>query len=349
LDDIIGMMPVVTATDNSANGPVRYPPVGMCIYCGATRYDDQVEALSDEHILPLGLAGEDVLPAASCRKCQTITGRWEQRWGNIDPVRQLYGLQNRRRQRRREREGRTTIDVFVPPHGKRRPIPWQDYPATPILPFWGAPRLFNPAPPFEKPNLWWRMLERQTPNMAWKYNIWQFNTVPLDIWALMRVLAKIAHAYTAAAFGIDGFVAILPNYIIGDNDGARHFYVGSELNLEPESELLHRYEFEPPTVEQWEFIVVRLRLFANLGAPTFRVVSGYHLEPTKPLELQLAEANALHSPLGMPAHYRAGLPIPEGPWDPTAPCLRGEPSRPPLRHAHAKVTLTLTPRPPASG
>jgi len=318
-----------------------YPAVGRCIYCGATRYDEHTVTLRDEHIVPLGIHGQEYLPEASCRSCEGITGRWEQIWqrGNIDPIRQHFGLQDKRRQKRREKEGKTSMPVYHPKG--RTLIPWQDYPAIPVFPVLGAPRLFNPLPPFHHPEYRYNLAKEQMSIMASRYNLHQFTTLKLDTWAFMRVLAKIAHAYTVAILGLGSFIPLLPNYIIGDNDGARHFYVGSDLDIEPQTDLLHDFRFEPATVEQWEFIVLRIRLFANLGAPTYRVVSGLYPAPTKPLELQLAEAGILSSPLGIGAPYRSGLPIPAGLWDPNAPSLRGAPAQPPQRYTHAKITLTV--------
>src|SRR3712207_8495388 len=53
-----------------------YPPVGRCIYCDAERYaPDSARGLAEEHIIPYGLNGDLVLPEASCRRCERITGR----------------------------------------------------------------------------------------------------------------------------------------------------------------------------------------------------------------------------------------------------------------------------------
>jgi hypothetical protein len=59
--------------------PRRFPPVGRCIYCGATRYSiDDARPLADEHIIPFALNGDYVLPEASCRQCERTTGQFEQ-------------------------------------------------------------------------------------------------------------------------------------------------------------------------------------------------------------------------------------------------------------------------------
>jgi hypothetical protein len=49
----------------------RMKPADACIYCGATA------GLTDEHVVPLGLAGNLILPKASCPKCSAITSKFE--------------------------------------------------------------------------------------------------------------------------------------------------------------------------------------------------------------------------------------------------------------------------------
>jgi hypothetical protein len=53
----------------------RYAPAGFCIYCGAR---GPSVALGQEHIVPKGLGGTLILPDASCRDCEKITGAIEQ-------------------------------------------------------------------------------------------------------------------------------------------------------------------------------------------------------------------------------------------------------------------------------
>ncbi len=49
--------------------PIVYAPVGRYIYCP----DDGSAGLGDEHIIPYSLNGTQILPQASCRKCEKIT------------------------------------------------------------------------------------------------------------------------------------------------------------------------------------------------------------------------------------------------------------------------------------
>ena len=50
---------------------MTYPPVGKCIYCP----DDGAGGLGDEHIIAYALNGTRILPKASCRTCEGVTGR----------------------------------------------------------------------------------------------------------------------------------------------------------------------------------------------------------------------------------------------------------------------------------
>jgi HNH endonuclease len=61
-----------------------FPPVGRCIYCGTSTGE-----LTDEHIIPLALGGNMVLPQASCRDCAKITGQIE--GFNLEARRGIFG------------------------------------------------------------------------------------------------------------------------------------------------------------------------------------------------------------------------------------------------------------------
>ena len=52
-----------------------YPPVGRCIYCGATSPSPGTERFGDEHIIPLAFGGNLVLREAACKECEKIINR----------------------------------------------------------------------------------------------------------------------------------------------------------------------------------------------------------------------------------------------------------------------------------
>jgi hypothetical protein len=72
-----------------------YSVVSVCIYCGSTI------GLEDEHIVPFGLGGTAILPAASCRACATVTSRFELTVlrGPMRPIRVALGIRSRRKHR----------------------------------------------------------------------------------------------------------------------------------------------------------------------------------------------------------------------------------------------------------
>jgi len=76
---------------------VRCGPAGLCIYCGAPTYTDEGGKLHEEHVVPLSINGNYVLPEASCRDCEQITGRNEAliMRGGFRAVREYLQLRSR--------------------------------------------------------------------------------------------------------------------------------------------------------------------------------------------------------------------------------------------------------------
>jgi hypothetical protein len=127
-------------------------------------------------------------------------------------------------------------------------------------------------------------------------------------------LAKIAHSFTVAEVGLGNFLPLLPNFIFGDFYKWRFHYIGGHSGLEPPSGALHEISIEPITAENWPYLVVRLRLFANLGSPTYRIVAGEWLSASKPAEVLLAEAGIGHAGTKICAAFPTVHPVPKGLW-----------------------------------
>jgi len=70
---------------------IQYPPANRCIYCG------DKQDLAREHIVPYGLNGTSVIPAASCCECAKKTGSFERKVlrGPMRAIRVLHGFQSR--------------------------------------------------------------------------------------------------------------------------------------------------------------------------------------------------------------------------------------------------------------
>ncbi len=83
-----------------------------------------------------------------------------------------------------------------------------------------------------------------------------------------RLLAKIAHSFSAAERGVDGFRAFLPSVILGKEETyTLSDLVGSSITDEPRGNETHEIDFCPELGVGGQFIVVRVRLFANMENP----------------------------------------------------------------------------------
>lgn len=323
-----------------------FGPIGHCIYCGATTYvPGRNQAPAREHIIPEGISGNLVLLEASCQHCERIINPWETRLlkGALLGSKTHLGLTTKRPSERPKE-----LPLFDPRNerrvgGRERKvmIPIRDYPISLILARFSAPRLFNPAIPYEIlfDGAWIHFFTE--PNydlLRKKHDLIEFGTSSLDIFSLCRTLAKIAHAFTMATFSLEEFIPTLPHYVIGNYDAFCLHYVGGISEAPPPGPLLHEISIEPATSEQWEYIVVRVRLFARYGAPIYRVVSGRRRQPNKPKEVLLEEALAGRRFDKTIFDPRSSSPIPEGLWHQGAPSSDAAPPQGYSRHIRAKVT-----------
>jgi hypothetical protein len=119
-----------------------YEPVGRCIYCGASDCE-----LTDEHIIPFGLGGADILPKSSCKPCARITGKFEgvvQRtiFGDL---RIFFNFPTRRKKDR----PRTKKITCISPDGSGREVevPSNEYPPVMWVYTFGQCGLLLGAPP----------------------------------------------------------------------------------------------------------------------------------------------------------------------------------------------------------
>jgi len=90
---------------------------------------------------------------------------------------------------------------------------------------------------------------------------------------LARFLAKIAHAMAVARYGIDAFEPWLPNFILGKDHCAMHYYVAGHENKTCDQKGIHKV-----TLGTWEDdgmrIGARIRLFCKWGTPDYEVAVG---------------------------------------------------------------------------
>lgn len=249
----------------------RYADPGGCIYCGAQKYAaDSSRHLAEEHIIPFSLNGDLVIPRASCRRCERITGRDESTIinGCLASIRRSLGLRTRRPK---------DVPKFLPIYtdiGKVM-VDIDDYPLATVFVVLGRPPILIGGPE----NVLGTKVINQNFDIdfiAKKYRVKEFSLPIMPVTVLNRVLAKIAHSFLVATLGVSGFSPIIADRILDKNDYMTDLVGGVGSFEEDDSENLHDIIIENDS-QNGKYIVVRLRLLGLLGAPTFRVVSGVYL------------------------------------------------------------------------
>lgn len=259
-----------------------FPSIGRCIYCPAT------EDLSDEHIIPLAFKGRFVFLKASCEACSRITSKFE-----LLCARDIYGALRLTEgyPSRSKRKRPTQLEVQIEFEGstERRMIPVDQYPASPVLsPILPAPGILIdmspqdeqkelenigylvvlPLVPYQNDRLQRLRVEGST-GFAIEG---RFGLNPFT-----RLLAKIAHGFAVAAYGIDSFQALLPDYIL-DRDPRLLRVVGGtsvEIPLRPsDTESRHAIHIGLREMDGKHYLSAFVQLFRYLNLPVYEVIVG---------------------------------------------------------------------------
>ncbi len=107
-----------------------------------------------------------------------------------------------------------------------------------------------------------------------------FALASVDTVRFCQMIAKIAHGFATAELGLTGFNALAPTQLILRNLGPKENWcgcyrlVGGDLQDYAPDEALHVLSWGLVPKGDQMFLVVTLRLLANLGAPVFHVVVG---------------------------------------------------------------------------
>jgi hypothetical protein len=276
-------MPTVLAPIEITTRPKWYPRVGHCIYCG-----DGSKKLSDEHIIPFGLAGNSlVLRKASCSVCAGATKKAEtaclrHMWW---PFRFRIGVPSRGKEipqsflvRRikatKNQAGEfdfefTTTEEVAPNEfplaycSLRLPPPAvlvdRDVTAQVNYEAWArvSPEEFKKHAPNDKDGIAIALVEPD---------------------AFVRMLAKIAHSYAVAELGEAAFSPVLCDFIRGKPMRALQ-WIGGELRDPPATSSFHDIRWRIQTVNVTHYVVVDLRLFCFMASPLYRIVVGRLISP----------------------------------------------------------------------
>lgn len=256
-----------------------FSPVGRCIYCGST------ENLTLEHVIPFGLGGKIELPESSCLACAKITSSFEHTCLRTmyGPLRLLYELPSRRKKKRPSalplKIMRTASDDW-----SYTQVEQQKYPFLILFPYFTAPLALAKEPLPENRGAATNRFWIRGASPAYVFNeLLESLTQELGVYSIMpeakahvaefcQMLAKIAYSYAVGELGYRAFKPyMLPGILKGelaDSDS----YIGSLEKDEPPSESLH--ELSIGETMRSNQIIVRVRLLAKLGTPTYFVVVG---------------------------------------------------------------------------
>jgi hypothetical protein len=249
-----------------------YQPVNACIYC---RADDV--PLTKEHVIPFALNGNITLRAASCSVCAKSTSAIE-----LDFCRMGYGIYRAETgaQSRKPAKLAKLLEKTVNLEGKR----FDGSSVTVSVPIGRVPPLRGvlrfPVPGVESglpPDAEGECRTEFPPGHDLRLRTLRLElglaeltstvfTIPIT--SVMRVLAKIAHAYAVAELGIDGFRPVLVDLIIDGppNPVNLYHYVG---------------EHEPSAIQAPDPLTLRR---TQIGAETWAVVDiSLHFNPRFPM------------------------------------------------------------------
>ena len=262
----------------------KFGPVGQCIYCG-----DTSESLSDEHIVPYGLAGHLLLPKSSCSRCAAITHAYEYTVQRpvLGNVRMRFGFPTRR-----PKERPKFIEIgTIHPNGRRGrlKVPMEEYPIGSVMPHYGRANIFlgglpslntlqHGAAVYANADI-----EAFTKKYDWDGNV-TLGHHPIQFG---QMIIKICYGLAVAALGIGSFEPICLDQILSKDINISHVFGQCGQNnkaVGPSPLFNHRMIFRP--VEGGYLLFAHFSLFPGAGTPIYEVALGYI---TKPEQIAVVE------------------------------------------------------------
>lgn len=243
--------------------------VGKCIYCFAEK------GLETEHIIAFALNGYKVLLEASCRKCATITGRFEQEIlrGFLRATRAALGFQTRKP---KERPKRFSLETKKNGRTQMKDVPVEDNLNIIPLPFFELPEYLMGRE--HKDGIGWTGMQvihiGKTPQDLIKGH--DVDNVAISGWyspvAFARMIAKIAYATVVSEMGLESIAQsyVAPAIIDHPMDIGR--WVGSFDKVFPpvKEGSQHRVRWQVVNGE----VIANVRLFACYDTIEYVVVVG---------------------------------------------------------------------------
>jgi len=246
-----------------------YQSVGHCIYCG-----DAESKLSNEHILPFGLEGRQILPKSSCKSCATITGEIERQLQRemLWPLRLRLGM----RSRHKKKQPNKTTTYIVNKDGKSEKVtlPRMDFPrAFPgfVLP---PPGLMTSRSPEE--DVQFKMVviyPEEDIKVLKNKGRKKIGLAQIEINTFMRCMAKIAHSFACAVCEYE-FEPLLIDFILGNSKKIPFNFVGGHYEPTPSAPEIHRLFTCYYELGNDQYFYVGVQLFSQAGLPTYGFLVG---------------------------------------------------------------------------
>lgn len=256
----------------------NFNPLNRCVYC-RSEHD-----LRDEHIVPLCLGGEWILPKSSCNSCEKITSAFEGKCASTlyPGLRLRYNLPTRRPKKRPKfigieyTSGDSNQIVQVPALGVQtgftsyafKEVGCLNNPPTINAGWEDAILIGIPLPNHIGDSI-------NIPNESFRITV-QGN---FQLAAILH--AKIAHVAAVAQLGMDSFTQWLPDFILGKNVDLP-LVVGSSTLDRTAYPSNHQLAISIEENSGCKLVIAHIRLFSWLGGHHVKVVvgstEGYALE-----------------------------------------------------------------------
>jgi hypothetical protein len=273
-----------------------FAPVWECIYCGAKGAGI---TLGKEHIIPFSLGGTWVLPRASCASCSAKTLEAE-RYCAHDLFGNFRVKLNLPTRHPKQRPSQLPYYVQFGNRMVRLVAPPSEHPTAIFFPLFDSPGILDfRAPDTRGPRdaFYWILAGDSETALVWRMRRLGGNVVAhyrYDHFKFGRMLAKIAHSFAIALFGLNAFQPFLRDFILGKSNHMTYF-IGStdpEPALASPENLGYQIGWKvwqstatnqlPP----YNLLIIEIRLFPSvglphLGPPRYFVVVG---QPLRTLE-----------------------------------------------------------------
>lgn len=251
----------------SPTNPILYDAPRKCIYCG-----DDSAPRSTEHIIPFALDGSWAIPAASCPNCAKRTASFENACLHdmrmFKPARVRFKTATRRARPKK-------LPVYeIDSSGRlsERHVSPEKHHATLLIVAPPPPKLLEHlyAPKDAHVSVMWLVGSEdglEIPDDG-KLLLSQFDQL-----AFVRMIAKIAHCWTVARLGLEGFEPYLTALIRKESPEFGE-WIGREPLTPPPTTERHRMGLNRLTLDCGACAVVAVQLFAKFGAPVMLAVTG---------------------------------------------------------------------------